>query len=1452
MVLHPFSFLKRCTPTVFVTSFFVVMIAEAQIPPPQIDSISPGAGWPGGTRADGTAVPGTQIVIEGRNFHADPSQNQVTFEGPNGTRVPASVVWASPSALHYSPAGILDDSANFADPLGQYVEGFQRSEGIAVWRESVGDRFYATFPTLQTSAAAIGTLGTVKYPIGGFNWWTMLQFSAYPPHTFDRPTGIAVDDDGRIYVTNRLLHRVETYTGNLNTNSNETTWGTQGSGANQFNEPRGVDVVRLDGANFVFVADTGNNRVVRTLDDGSDFTVMAAPAGAGPIERVAVHSSGILYATDRQQGRLLRYDARTGEFLEVFADADLNHPVGVDVDSDGFVYVIDGRWVKKFDPSGEFLSRFGYTDSGDPLEQLPPEALEHPRDLAVTGDGNVLVVDSSLFEGHVSRWAPSDAQELWVRVPEGAVTGNVEVQTASGSSVFFFIVLEQSPLNVTGWSVNQGIDEYPLVADKKTAVIVELSAPANPDPASFQTDTFGSPVTDAVELVVSRAGVEVLRTSDFEVDAIRGGAITNSFMLVAEVPPAVIATPGDYRFDVSVSREGELDFSDSSTRPVTRRRSPSIGAIVLSHRRLDGSTGLGDPVLQLLFPIPRDDDVLVSWFDQTEMFRGFLNFNRYYPVPTRLSDVAYLGAMPTPGISDGVTDANASDIFDWLEGIRITLNQDGNDFEALVGLFDRQFVDPDDGVLWRGKAVFDNPVRTGLVTIGNDDFDPTNTRQDIGMVFAHEVGHINGAVPAGPRQTPMAHSIFDTVQTEHTGWDTRSWTFISSPQSIMDGADVDFNALFEGPVVDRNGVTDDGDWGHLFDVFANPHPAGGHYIEAALPGNERPFNSPTNLTIIGRVGDSSASFSYVQVGRPDTPVTPNVPSKYELVQFDAEGTVVGRWPVHLSTEQSGTSAQPRTSFRVTLPFIAQTRRIALQLNGREIGAKTVPTNPPTLTLESFEAGPSGVTLRWRGVHSQRGDLTYRLDYSTDGGSNYRVLALFDNTISERTIPYTALPGSTNARLKITASDGFHRVAVISPVFQIGNKAPKVHMLTPRDRRLLAQGVPIRAQVHVTDKEDGVLSGNSIEWFLDDRISACYGTECRIDDILISTGVGELSRVLPLGLHTLTARATDSGGLTSEASVVFSVGRDSDGDGTSDEAEEQSGTNPRDLLDAPGLLKYRSYFRWSARLEELIRQFRLINPAPEPLVTHVWLSREDGGRFPGGAFSTSGCSNTLSGAIPADGRLRIALAPQESCSIRIQLRAMDEVTRIRTRFGIDGLAADSIRMTVVDERDGRRSCWFLPRLFNLCGPRTRELRSPGRRVVINPDLEPPNFEGLLDLGPLMRAATPGAVPQNPEQRVQRQIERAQLGLDSADVLRRVQALGQVANIGAAADRLLPRLVRSTSGARSAERAAAADAIGYMGAAALPMVPRLRELLDDPNDNVVNAARASLERLLGTPE
>ncbi len=178
-------------------------------------------------------------------------------------------------------------------------------------------------------------------------------------------TGLALDDDDRLFVADSRLHRVAVFSPK---HEQEAAFG-----AEVLVRPGGVAIDREN--RFVYVADTGNDcvdvfdadtyKLLRQIGKPSRKHNQTEPGAFSLPEGVAVDKDGNVYITDTFNDRVESFDA-DGRFIGTFGQngdgpGQFERPKGIAIDCDGHIWVVDAseNMVKVFDRQGRLLIYFG-------------------------------------------------------------------------------------------------------------------------------------------------------------------------------------------------------------------------------------------------------------------------------------------------------------------------------------------------------------------------------------------------------------------------------------------------------------------------------------------------------------------------------------------------------------------------------------------------------------------------------------------------------------------------------------------------------------------------------------------------------------------------------------------------------------------------------------------------------------------------------------------------------------------------------------------------------------------------------------------------------------------------------------------------------------------------------------------------------------------------------------
>ena len=248
------------------------------------------------------------------------------------------------------------------------------------------------------------------------------EFSKYGdgPGELIWPAGIALDHEGRVYVTDEWLNRVCVFTPD---GGFIASWGESGSEPGELDGPSGI---AIDAENNVYVVDSRNHRVQVFSGDGQlRFGWGSSGASEGQFNApwgITQDGEGFVYVGDHKNSRVQKFTAQ-GAFVAQFgapgAGRDqLQRPAGVAVDPEGDVYVCD--WandrVQLFAPDGRFVTSF----VGDSQElsrwarqvvDVSPETLKRRREVrSLEPEWRLALPRGVAFDAARSRFLIADTQ----------------------------------------------------------------------------------------------------------------------------------------------------------------------------------------------------------------------------------------------------------------------------------------------------------------------------------------------------------------------------------------------------------------------------------------------------------------------------------------------------------------------------------------------------------------------------------------------------------------------------------------------------------------------------------------------------------------------------------------------------------------------------------------------------------------------------------------------------------------------------------------------------------------------------------------------------------------------------------------------------------------------------------------------------------------------------------
>lgn len=322
---------------------------------------------------------------------------------------------------------------------------------------------------------------------------------------------------------------------------------------------------------------------------------------------------------------------------------------------------------------------------------------------------------------------------------------------------------------------------------------------------------------------------------------------------------------------------------------------------------------------------------------------------------------------------------------------------------------------------------------------------------------------------------------------------------------------------------------------------------------AAIPAAPRLSPTGPRLSVAGVISDTGGAIGRVKPLDDQAPLTFGVDSGYWLVQLDAAGKELHRDGVAPIQPVASRPGDPSffTAKVLRQPGLA---RLELRRDNTVLDSFSAGSAAPQLTLTKPVGGAqSGPTLHvaWTASDPDGDTVRVTVEYSTNGGATWDALGFAEGS-GTMDLPLAQLDGSSNARVRVSATDGLTITRRVSAPISVPVQAPRAYIGQPAPGATFMEGAAV------------MLSGSASATVTDTQSSVVLKWSSNRDGFLGSGD--ELFATLSVGTHVLTLQTSRSPTLTASASVTVTILPDYDFDGIEDAEEPAAGLNPLDARD----------------------------------------------------------------------------------------------------------------------------------------------------------------------------------------------------------------------------------------------------------------------------------------------
>lgn len=1102
---------------ILIMSMYIHSVS-ADIPQPVINSFTPSVGWAG---TQDNPESGTLVTIKGTGFDPVPDNNEVRFSDSSGfPNIDAKVKWVITEGTKYNTesktiGGPGTGLGQFKDPLELAID--DNNGDVYVVDNILGGKNMQVFNKDGNPLRMIN-LSELNHP------WSVALDNNYVYVSDYGDVGNSLPT-GYIYVFSKNGNFVKKIrpTGTLN-------WG-----------PRNLVV---DKKGFIYLINQigPNHAEIEKIDfAGNMWGEITTP---GDLSEHFIYGEGLaldssekfVYMSDKERNSVYKFDISNNlNFIEQWNNSNnkWGFPNNLNVsriaDRYGILYVQLEDYIIKLDDSGNLINQ---------IKLDPYDIFRNFRTIDIYKRIYTVNEDCSC----IKVFSPSDNEELLAYVPYGAKTGPIGIirktstEQKSDISVNKFTVLENiDPVSVVKIEATQGLQSYPFVAGKETLVWAKLNG------------IFGHPTLDKATIKITQPKGQSFEFPYSHLEYDINKMQTNVHF---HIPTEIIQGTGQYSLEVNFERNGKL-IQPAWTKNFYVFNTKGLGLLFTKF------TNIPSDQWEKQDPFP--------WFDMSNFLYGMDTFKRVYPINPQYVGPYFASGKYLEFLNDGVQEEEKSQLdtqelkvfYGYLDTVKETR---GNVVQRVIGL-----MDPDLQKLpANGWAIFKGAAAT---TFFYPSFGKIHTW---GRLLSHEIGHTYGLIAENepnfdPNDKTGGHSK-NKALTQEFGAPITAWN--SMTDKLLDGKDAysimaqgvgagDDQSFFES----EESVQHPLDYWHLFEQFKDTGTLiGGAFLESQSSSHKFVILGSINTT--GKVSIDQSFLTTSEIN-----ITPSQESVYSLVFLDKFGQIISQDNFSVSFTMQDGGPTDNGIFNLVVSYPDSTAKVEIRLNNQVLDMLTPSANPPVVNNIIVDLSSSFPTIRWDASDLDGNQLSYDIDYSTDGGQTFVPVAIgLKDKIFTWDDSLTA--GSDKAVIKIVANDGFNRGNAISNSFQLPKRKPQLAILVPSDGSNITEGSSITLRGAAFDPEDGLLSGSNLSWQLDGNINLGTGDNARIQNFPLSIPIGTISLPLAVGPHTITLSATDSDNNKVSKDIQIDIVSDTDRDGFSDDLEKELGTDPYNPLDVP--------------------------------------------------------------------------------------------------------------------------------------------------------------------------------------------------------------------------------------------------------------------------------------------